>query len=56
VKNAVRLGRGQNSYKTLPWISLSEDLRVYGRMILKCISTKKTRSGVKHGMDPSGSG
>jgi hypothetical protein len=43
--------------KLLPGsLSLSEDLRVYGRMLLKCISTKKTRSGVKLGMDPSGSG
>jgi hypothetical protein len=54
MKNGVRLGRGQNSYGILSWISLSEDLRVYGKMIVKCISTKMTMSGVKHRMDPSG--
>jgi hypothetical protein len=41
VKNAVRLVREYSSYKTLSWISLSEDLRVCGRMILKCILTPK---------------
>jgi len=42
--------------QNLSWIIISEDLRVYEKMILKCIWTKKTGIGVKHGMDPSGSG